>query len=87
MVNSIEECKVHEENLGSFYSYLETEKEKIVNQKKDANFLVAICICMYSEDKKMLKETILGVKKNIEELIKKGYSSDSIGVFVIIDGI
>ena len=53
---------------------------------KENKFLVAICICMYSEDKKMLKETILGVKKNIAELLKKGYNSDSIGVFVIIDG-
>jgi hypothetical protein len=43
---------------------------------------------MYSEDKKMLKDTISGVRKNILNLLQEeGMDPDSIAVFVIIDGI
>jgi hypothetical protein len=30
---------------------------------------LAICICMYSEDKKMLKSTLAGVSENIANLV------------------
>ena len=48
---------------------------------------LAICICMYSEDKAMLKKTLAGVQENIAAFEKKGVSSHEIAVFVIMDGI
>ncbi len=49
---------------------------------------LAICICMYSEEKKMLKSTLAGVAENIANLVAlEGLDPDKIGVFVIMDGI
>lgn len=48
---------------------------------------LAICICMYSEDKGMLRKTLTGVSKNIASMVRNGLSPDEIGVFVIMDGI
>jgi hypothetical protein len=49
---------------------------------------LAICVCMYSEDKKMLKGTLAGIGENIANLaVKSGVDPDRIGVFVIMDGI
>lgn len=48
---------------------------------------IAICICMYSEDKSMLKRTLSGVGKNVETFVKAGYNYNDIGVFVVMDGI
>ena len=49
---------------------------------------LAICICMYSEDKKMLKNTLAGVSENIANIVAlEGMDPDKIGVFVIMDGI
>ena len=49
---------------------------------------VAICVCMYSENKRMLKSTLAGVKQNIERIVtEENLSSDKIGVFVMMDGI
>jgi hypothetical protein len=49
---------------------------------------LAICICMYSEQKKMLKSTLAGVAENIANLVAlEGLDPDKIGVFVIMDGI
>lgn len=49
---------------------------------------LAICVCMYSEDKKMLKSTLAGVAENISNLVtRENISSDKIGVFVLMDGI
>lgn len=42
---------------------------------------------MYSESKRMLKDTLKGVEDNITEMIKSGVNPDAIGVFVIVDGI
>ena len=43
---------------------------------------------MYSEDKKMLKSTLAGIKENISNIVsKENISSDKIGVFVMMDGI
>lgn len=43
---------------------------------------------MYSEDKRMLKSTLAGVKENISNIVtREKISSDKIGVFVIMDGI
>jgi len=35
----------------------------------------------------MLDDTLNGIKRNIEELVKNGLNQDKIGVFVIFDGI
>ena len=42
---------------------------------------------MYSEDKDMLRKTLIGISKNILEFNQKGIASHEIGVFVIMDGI
>lgn len=43
---------------------------------------------MYSEDKKMLKSTLAGVKENISNLVARGkISSDKIAVIIVMDGI
>ena len=56
--------------------------------KTDDGLELAICVCMYSENKKMLKTTIAGIKDNISKIVLEGnISSDKIGVFVIMDGI
>jgi hypothetical protein len=55
--------------------------------KMNGGITVAICICMYSEDKKMLKNTLAGVKDNIATMVRAGRKPDEIGVFVMMDGI
>lgn len=56
--------------------------------KKTEGIQLAICICMYSEDKKMLKSTIAGVSENIANLVAfEGLNPDKIGVFIMMDGI
>ncbi len=49
---------------------------------------LAICVCMYSEDKKMLKNTLAGVAENIANIVAlEEIDPDKIGVFVMMDGI
>lgn len=56
--------------------------------KKKGGIKLAICICMYSEDKKMLKSTLAGVAENVANLVAyEGLDPDDIGVFVMMDGI
>lgn len=56
--------------------------------KNSEGLELAICICMYSEDKKMLKSTLAGVAENIANLVAvEGVDPDKIGVFVMMDGI
>jgi len=55
--------------------------------KKPKGTELAICVCMYSEDKPMLKRTLEGIADNIDLLIEKGTSPDEIYVAIIIDGI
>ena len=56
--------------------------------KKADGIELAICVCMYSEDKKMLKSTIAGISENIANLVAyEGLDPDQIGVFVMMDGI
>jgi hypothetical protein len=42
---------------------------------------------MYSEDKRMLKDTLHGISRNIANLIKSGIAQDQIVVIVVADGI
>lgn len=39
--------------------------------KEEAGIELAICICMYSEDKKMLKSTLAGVAENISNIVSR----------------
>ena len=56
--------------------------------KQTEGIELAICICMYSEDKKMLKNTLAGVADNIANLVAfEKIDPDKIGVFVMMDGI
>lgn len=55
--------------------------------KKPEGTELAICVCMYSEDKPMLKRTLEGIADNIDLLIEKGTSPDDIYVAIVIDGI
>ena len=49
---------------------------------------LAICVCMYSEDRKMLKSTLAGISGNIANLVaKEDMNPDDIGVFIMMDGI
>ncbi len=48
---------------------------------------MAICVCVYSEDAKMLKQTLAGIKENVIDLVKSGVRQDAIGVFIFFDGI
>jgi hypothetical protein len=64
-------------------------QDNILTLMKDPEGIeLAICVCMYSEDKKMLKSTLAGVAENISNLVsREKISSDKIGVFVLMDGI
>ena len=56
--------------------------------KKEEGIKIAICICMYSETKTMLKKTLAGVAQNIANLVAyERVDPDDIGVFVMMDGI
>ncbi len=48
---------------------------------------IAICICMYNEDRSMLNNTLLGVGENIINLYNQGVDPDKIVVMVVQDGI
>lgn len=73
----------------SFKQMKENNQDNILTLMKEASGIeLAICICMYSEDKKMLKSTLAGVAENISNLVaREKISSDKIGVFVLMDGI
>ncbi|MCB0371088.1 MAG: hypothetical protein KDD45_17130 [Bdellovibrionales bacterium] len=56
--------------------------------KKEKGIKLAICVCMYSETKQMLKSTLAGIAENIAHMVAyEGISPDDIGVFVMMDGI
>ena len=62
----------------------------LMKRGRDAQqkFQLAICVCMYSETKQMLKSTLAGVAENIANLVAyEGLDPDDIGVFVMMDGI
>ena len=48
---------------------------------------MAICICMYNEDRSMLQNTLLGVGENIVRLYNQGVDTDKIVVIIVQDGI
>lgn len=67
----------------------EENQDNMLSLMKEAQGLeLAICICMYSEDKKMLKSTLAGVAENIANLVAyEKMDPDKVGVFVMMDGI
>ena len=48
---------------------------------------MAICICIYNEDKSSLNYTLSGVGENIMNLYKQGVDPDKIAVIIVQDGI
>lgn len=48
---------------------------------------MAICVCMYNEDKDMLNNTLQGIGENIVQLYKQGVDPDKIVVIIVQDGI
>ena len=93
--------KYESDNIKSFNSLSEDKKKNykylcdnnydnllsLIKADQGPSLKLAICICMYSEDKNMLKRTLNGVAENIAMFVKNGIPSDQIGVFVIMDGI
>lgn len=56
-------------------------------RQSSGHIQICICICMYSEDKGMLRKTLAGVSNNIATFVQNGLSPDEIIVAVIMDGI
>jgi hypothetical protein len=55
----------------------ESNQDNILSLLKiNGGIKIAICICMYSEDKKMLKNTLAGVKENIATMVRAGTNPD-----------
>lgn len=48
---------------------------------------IGICVSMSGENRKALKNTLVGVANNIDELVRSGVSPDDIFVVVVIDGV
>ena len=59
----------------------------LIKEDDRPSLRVAICVCMYSQDKTQLKKTFNGIANNIATFVKNGIPSDEIGVFFIMDGI
>lgn len=48
---------------------------------------MAICVCMYNEDRSMLQNTLQGIGENLVKLYQQGIDPDKIVVVIIQDGI
>ena len=58
----------------------------LMKRKKGIQLL--ICVCMYSQTKQMLKNTLAGISENIANIVAyEEVDPDDIGVVVIMDGI
>ena len=55
--------------------------------KTHGNIEMAICVCMYKEDRTMLNNTLQGIGENIINLYKQGVDPDKIVVIILQDGI
>ncbi len=55
--------------------------------KTHGNLEMAICVCMYNEDRTMLNNTLQGIGENIINLYKQGVDPDKIVVIILQDGI
>jgi hypothetical protein len=77
------------EDNTSYEMMKENNQDNILSLMKSKEGIeLAICVCMYSESKKMLKSTLSGISENISNLIlHEGLDPDKIGVFIIMDGI
>ena len=71
---------INENNYDNLVSLLKPKS----NEQK---IQLCICICMYSEDKSMLRKTLAGVSNNIATFVQNGISADDIAVVIIMDGI
>ena len=73
----------------SMFDLRETSQDNVLSlMKKPDGIKLAICVCMYSETRSMLKSTLAGIAENIANLVAyEGMDPDDIGVFVMMDGI
>lgn len=76
-------------NGDNFETLKKDNKDNLLSMMKERQGIeLAICVCMYSEDKKMLRSTLKGISENISYLTCfENISPDKIGVFVLMDGI
>lgn len=51
----------------------ENARKEIANLPTNHHLEIAICVCMYSESKAMLKDTLAGIEQNIISLVQKEY--------------
>ena len=80
VLKDFEEITERDMSTNTEFSNLEGEdKNNLISILKPAEgrhgLKVAICICMYSEDKTMLRKTLTGVGKNIAAFNRKGIPS------------
>ena len=74
----------HQDSLLSFMKPPSHHNKPIIRQDRET---LSICVCMYSEDIRMLRSTLRGIEENILMMSKAGTSCDDISVVVILDGI
>ena len=88
--NNYQTVDVQEIDLSKPLAELElsSQNNMLSLMKQKEGIELVICICMYSEDKKMLKRTLAGVEENIANLVALEHlDPDKIGVFLMMDGI
>ena len=73
----------------SYLTLTENSQDNLLSlMKRPEGIEIAICVCMYSEDKKMLKSTLAGIAENIANIVAyENVDPDKIGVFIMMDGI
>lgn len=71
--NKYELQNIEEIPLDSKFADLKVKgQDNILTLMKERDGIeLAICVCMYSEDKKMLKSTLAGVAENISNLVTR----------------
>jgi hypothetical protein len=85
VLQDIEEVRANE----SYAEMKENNKDNLLALlKKEKGIELAICVCMYSENKAMLKSTLAGIAENIANIVAyEGVNPDDIVVVVMMDGI
>ena len=69
------------------YIKLSHADNMLCQMKAQGDIEMAICICMYNEDRGMLQHTLMGVAENILKMAKQGVDPDKIVVIIVSDGI
>lgn len=73
----------------TYLSYIrENNGDNLLCQMKTHGAMeMAICVCMYNEDRSMLQNTLQGIGENLVKLYQQGIDPDKIVVVIIQDGI